>query len=171
MPGFRILPSDPCHCLLTNFSDITVLLNFSRFPVESSKAPTIPPEPKDLKCKHSNITNDKDLPGGVHKNNFTVVKEADTMAKCMEKCCDSKDCDLAYMVEKKCYSVSCSSKDDCRPVSVKASEKTPLISAMVMKVEPKEETGTRIQLCINYFNGRLDYEVDTVCSCGIFRSY
>ena len=63
------------------------------------------------------------------------------MAKCMEKCCDSNDCDLAYMVEKKCYSVSCSSKEDCRPVSVKVSKKTPLIAAMVMKVEPKEETG------------------------------
>lgn len=59
----------------------------------------------------------------------------------METCCDSKDCDLAYMVGRKCYSVSCSSKEDCRPVSVKASKKTPLISAMVMKVEPKEETG------------------------------
>ena len=59
----------------------------------------------------------------------------------MEKCCDSKDCDLAYMVDKKCYSVSCSSKEDCRPVSVKASKKSPLISAMVMKAEPKEETG------------------------------
>ncbi len=112
---------------------------------ESSEAPVIPPEPKDLKCKHSNITNDKDLPSGVHKNNFTVVKDVDTMAKCMEKCCDSKDCDLAYMVEKKCYSVSCSSKEDCRPVSVKASKKSPLISAMVMKVEPKEETGNADQ--------------------------
>lgn len=108
---------------------------------ESSEAPAIPPEPKDLKCKHSNITNDKDLPNGIHNNNFTVVKDASTMAKCMEKCCDSKDCDLAYMVEKKCFSVSCSSKEDCRPVSVKASKKTPLISVMVMKVEPKEETG------------------------------
>ena len=63
------------------------------------------------------------------------------MAKCMEKCCDSKECDIAYMVQKKCYSVSCSSKEDCKPVSVKASKKTPLISAMVMKAEPKEETG------------------------------
>jgi len=107
---------------------------------ESSKAPTVPAAPKDLKCKHSNITNNKDLPGGIHKNNFTEVKDIDTMAKCMEKCCDSKECDIAYMVEKKCYSVSCSSKDDCKPVSVKASKKTPLISAMVMKAEPKEET-------------------------------
>lgn len=107
---------------------------------ESSEAPTIPPEPKHLKCKHSNITNDKDLPGGIHKNNFTQVKDADTMAKCMEKCCDSKECDLAYMVQKKCYSVSCSSKQDCIPISVKASKKSPLMSAMVMKAKPKEET-------------------------------
>lgn len=63
------------------------------------------------------------------------------MAKCMEKCCESKECDVAYMVEKKCYSVSCSSRDDCKPVTVKASKKTPLISAMIMKAEPKEETG------------------------------
>ena len=69
----------------------------------------------------------------------------------MEKCCDSKDCDLAYMIEKKCYSVSCSRKEDCRPVSVKASKKTPLISAMVMKVEPKEETGN-IYVYLNLFN-------------------
>lgn len=106
---------------------------------ESSKAPAIPLEPKDLKCKHSNITNDKDLPGGIHKNNFTIVKDVETMGKCMEKCCDSKKCDIAYMVEKKCYSVSCSSKDFCIPVSVKASKKTPLISAMLIKAEPKEE--------------------------------
>lgn len=71
------------------------------------------------------------------------------MANCMEKCCDSRDCDLAYMVEKKCYSVSCSSKDECRPVSVKASKKTPLISAMVMKkAEPKEETGNAYSVMI-----------------------
>lgn len=63
------------------------------------------------------------------------------MAKCMKKCCDIKECDVAYMVEKKCYSVSCSSRDDCKPVTVKASNKTPLISAMIMKAEPKEETG------------------------------
>lgn len=106
---------------------------------ESSKAPAIPLEPKDLKCKHSNITNDKDLPGGIHKNNFTIVKDVDTMGKCMEKCCDSKKCDIAYMVENKCYSVSCSSKDFCIAVSVKASKKTPLISAMLIKAEPKEE--------------------------------
>ena len=123
------------------FLTLPLIANVLIYDSESSGAPAIPPGPKDLKCKHSNITNDKDLPNGVHKNNFTIVKDANTMAKCMEKCCDSKDCDLAYMVERKCYSVSCSSKEDCLPVSVKASKKTPLISAMVMKAEPKEETG------------------------------
>ena len=108
---------------------------------ETSKAPAIPPDPKDLKCKHSNITNNKDLPGGIHKNNFTLIKEADTMAKCMKECCESKECDLAYMVQKKCYSVSCSSADDCKPMTAKASKNTPLISAMLMKAEPKEEAG------------------------------
>ena len=66
------------------------------------------------------------------------------MAKCMDKCCDAKGCDMAYMVQKKCYSVSCTTKNDCTPVSVKVSKKTPLISAMVMKAEPKEETGILI---------------------------
>lgn len=107
---------------------------------ETSEPPAIPPDPKDLKCKHSNITNNKDLAGGIHKNNFTEVKGTKTMAKCMEKCCDAKECDLAYMVQKRCYAVSCTRKEYCIPISVKASEKSPLMSAMIMKAKPKVET-------------------------------
>ncbi|XP_074607782.1 uncharacterized protein LOC141860552 isoform X2 [Acropora palmata] len=107
---------------------------------ETNEAPSIPPDPKDLKCKHSNITNNKDLPGGIHKNNFTEVKEAKNMASCMNKCCDNKDCDLAYMVQKKCYAVSCTKKEYCIPMTVKASKKSPLMSAMIMKVQSKVET-------------------------------
>ncbi|XP_029205947.2 uncharacterized protein LOC114969793 isoform X4 [Acropora millepora] len=107
---------------------------------ETNEAPSIPPDPKDLKCKHSNITNNKDLPGGIHKNNFTEVKEAKNMASCMKKCCDNKECDLAYMVQKKCYAVSCTKKEYCIPMTVKASKKSPLMSAMIMKVESKVET-------------------------------
>ena len=107
-------------------------------------APVIPKSPTNLKCRHSNISNDKDFPDGIHKENFTLLHDADTMAKCMKKCCDSSICDVAYMLNKKCYSVSCSSKEACHTVSVKPSEKTPLISAMIMRAEPSEETGIAI---------------------------
>ena len=119
-------------------------ISFFIFVVETNEAPSIPPDPKDLKCKHSNITNNKDLPGGIHKNNFTEVKEAKNMASCMKKCCDNKDCDLAYMVQKKCYAVSCTKKEYCIPMTVKASKKSPLMSAMIMKVESKVETGALV---------------------------
>ena len=104
------------------------------------EAPVIPPVPKDLKCKHENITNDKQLQGAQHKSNFTLVENVDSMGECMKKCCDSTNCDVAYFVGKKCYSVVCSNKEACKLVSSKPSKDSPLLSTM-LKAEKELKTG------------------------------
>ena len=63
------------------------------------------------------------------------------MADCMRKCCGNTDCDIAYFLEKKCYQVACSTKEACRPLAVKASKDSPLMSAMIMRPKPKKPTG------------------------------
>ena len=70
------------------------------------------------------------------------------MADCMRKCCDSTKCDVAYFMEKKCYQVSCSNKDACRPLSIKPSKTAPLMSAMMMKAEPVKDTGNTTYLLV-----------------------
>jgi hypothetical protein len=101
--------------------------------------PAIPKAPNNLRCKHSNISNDKTFESEISKNNFTLQQDASDMPKCMARCCEIKKCDIAYYVDNKCYSVTCTTKEACKPVSVKGKpkHKIPLISAMVTK--PKEE--------------------------------
>lgn len=119
-------------------------MNF--FLLEFSKVFVILLEFKDFKCKYSNIINDKDFLGGIYKNNFIIVKDVDIMGKCMEKCCDSKKCDIVYMVENKCYFVLCFSKDFCILVLVKVFKKIFLIFVMLIKVEFKEEIGKKVEI-------------------------
>lgn len=101
--------------------------------------PAIPKAPNNLRCRASNITNDKTFKGEITSNNYTLQQDATDMARCMARCCQSKNCDVAYYVDNKCYSVTCTNKGACIPVDVKGKPKSkiPLISAMLTK--PKEE--------------------------------
>ncbi|XP_048590388.1 uncharacterized protein LOC116617788 isoform X2 [Nematostella vectensis] len=96
----------------------------------------IPKAPANLRCRPSNITNDKVLAGGMGKKNFTIIHDVEDMGECMTKCCHDNKCDIAYYVDSTCYAVTCSTKAACRPVSGKGRGKVPLLSAMLMK--PKE---------------------------------
>ena len=66
------------------------------------------------------------------------VEEAKTMHDCMSTCCDDTKCDLAYMVQNKCYKVTCYDKEMCRTVPAKQSPGTPTMSFMIRKEESKD---------------------------------
>lgn len=36
------------------------------------------------------------------------------MAMCMDRCCAQRDCNVAYMVDKNCFSVACYSPSLCK---------------------------------------------------------
>jgi len=55
--------------------------------------------------------------GGIITGNFTDHGFVQEFSSCIEKCCSSKTCDVAFMVEKNCYSVKCAAnKRRCLPV-------------------------------------------------------
>ena len=61
--------------------------------------------------------------GGIRAGNFTDHGFTQEFSSCIEKCCSSKTCDVAFMVEKNCYSVKCATdKRRCLPVVARSTK-------------------------------------------------
>ena len=61
--------------------------------------------------------------GGIKAGNFTDHGFAQEFSSCIEKCCNSQACDIAFMVEKNCYSVKCASNmRRCLPVVARSTK-------------------------------------------------
>ena len=56
---------------------------------------------------------------GMKAGNFTEHGKVMNMNSCIQHCCTSASCSVAFMIRKHCYSVACSSKRDCETVLVK----------------------------------------------------
>ena len=57
------------------------------------------------------------LQGGRNAGRFDYQGKVKNVLECMKKCCDIKDCDLAYMgMGGLCYSVHCKNKELCKAV-------------------------------------------------------
>ncbi|XP_028404371.1 uncharacterized protein LOC114527010 [Dendronephthya gigantea] len=88
----------------------------------------IPETPKSLKCNFKPTTNDKKLTKGKEAGTFKLVKHITSMGDCMKKCCDQTICDLAYLENGKCFTVTCKTPDSCATTVAKDNEKSPLIA-------------------------------------------
>lgn len=61
--------------------------------------------------------------GGIKAGNFTDHGFAQEFSSCIEKCCSSRPCDVAFMVEKNCYSVKCATNmRRCLPVVARSTK-------------------------------------------------
>ena len=57
------------------------------------------------------------LNGGISAGNFTAHGIVDEFSSCVDKCCGSENCDVAFMIERNCYSVKCAeNKRLCLPI-------------------------------------------------------
>ena len=58
--------------------------------------------------------------GGISAGNFTDHGSVDGFPSCVDRCCSLPYCDVAFMVEKNCYSVTCAeNKKLCYPVEAR----------------------------------------------------
>ncbi|KAJ7382505.1 hypothetical protein OS493_034668 [Desmophyllum pertusum] len=61
--------------------------------------------------------------GGMNAGNFTDHGFVNEFSSCITKCCSSKTCDVAFMVEKNCYSVKCAEdKRRCLPIIARSTK-------------------------------------------------
>ena len=73
------------------------------------------------------IKQNQTLMGGLDAGKFTEHGQKENIGECMSHCCVDKNCDLAFMINKDCYTVNCTSKDLCKAIPARTVEFIPQI--------------------------------------------
>ena len=68
------------------------------------------------------------LVGGINAGEFTDHGQADNIEECMGYCCESKECDLAFMIDKDCYGVKCKDPSMCKTRPARPTKYRPIIA-------------------------------------------
>lgn len=68
-------------------------------------------------CSQGTFHVNSTLQGGRSAGRFDYQGQVKNVLECLKKCCDKKDCDLAYMdMGRFCYTVRCKNKELCKTV-------------------------------------------------------
>ncbi|PFX33592.1 Tolloid-like protein 1 [Stylophora pistillata] len=85
------------------------------------------PQPKSV-CWDGEILYNYTLVGGINAGTFSDNGKTTNMDICMQFCCKRDSCDLAFMIEDDCYSVSCNSNGACEPRKARPTHYLPRIA-------------------------------------------
>lgn len=107
----------------------------------SEKVPIEQTTKKGKKCSSHAPIKDKSLKGGKKSGKFRYFKNIKDIKACTAKCCSlDKACDVAYMEEGKCYTLSCFKKGLCMSVDKQPQDQSPVIVYMDHFINKAEET-------------------------------
>lgn len=100
------------------------------------------PNAKNKKsCSSHPVISDKSLKGGKKAGKFRYFKNIKDMKSCIAKCCNlDKNCDVAFMEDGKCYSISCFKKGLCMSVEKRPEDPAVNIAYMDHFISKAEET-------------------------------
>ena len=92
--------------------------------------PTQPPHAGHSSCKTGKIEYNQTLRGGLASGLFHEVGQVNHIGACSQHCCSSPICDLAFMVLKHCFLVTCSSSNPrmCDSTPALATNFNPMVS-------------------------------------------
>ncbi|XP_066922325.1 uncharacterized protein [Clytia hemisphaerica] len=69
------------------------------------------------RCPTNEIMYNMKLSGGLHAGRFTDIGRVRSIKTCVRYCCgDATECDLAFMLGKRCYLVKCYNEEKCSPL-------------------------------------------------------
>ncbi len=120
-----------------------------------SEKPSPKPKEKQSTCSSEvwdgEIQENVTLVGGVNAGEFTDHGQTDSFNECMSFCCDSKDCDLAFMIDSDCYGVKCKDPSNCKTRTARPTKYRPMIA-----FKKSTETGMfciviYLELCSEFF--------------------
>ena len=96
-------------------------------------------------CYPAKIHKGVSLRYGTHSGEFYDYGEIGDMRMCVDLCCKDKKCDVAFMIGKTCYTISCSSFDFCQMVPA---TKQVSMSSQLAYVIKKKSAGSKKKLLI-----------------------
>eukprot|EP00794_Sanderia_malayensis_P012055 gene12053-13298_t len=80
-----------------------------------AKTRTLKTDSFEDKCPHNEVMYNMKLAGGLKAGRFTDIGRVKGINTCIRYCCDSKvDCDLAFMLDRRCFLVKCYTEDKCQ---------------------------------------------------------
>ena len=114
----------------------TLRVRVTKKPTAQGKKSTVPPLPTQpphaghSSCKTGKIEFNQTLRGGLSSGLFHEVGQVNHIGACSQHCCSSPICDLAFMVLKHCFLVTCSSSNPrmCDSTPALATNFNPMIS-------------------------------------------
>eukprot|EP00794_Sanderia_malayensis_P011221 gene11221-12400_t len=114
---------DDCQAVVAKPSNLSPKVSFvtrNRIPIDRETMFDVALDrPEDDTCEqenveHSPIQVNRTLVGGLNAGNFSYLGKTKSMRECLGKCCSSKKCDVAYRIDRECFSVKCYSPDLCK---------------------------------------------------------
>lgn len=72
------------------------------------------PKPPPTECSQGLTVDNVILNGGMGAGEVTQFPHVSDIQLCIEKCCTSSKCHVAYVIQDVCYTVNCFSRDLCR---------------------------------------------------------
>ena len=91
-------------------------------------------------CAKAKVLNNVTLKGGKKAGTFNNHGDVVRMDDCQRICCEDKKCNVAFMLGKTCYSVTCKTKDLCDHTKAPPTDYNPQL-AYVRKMETPAEKG------------------------------
>ncbi|XP_048589005.1 uncharacterized protein LOC5518116 isoform X2 [Nematostella vectensis] len=96
------------------------------------------PTCKEDDIARTHIARNKTLAGGLEAGTFKFLGKVKAMKSCMRMCCALRSCDVAYMFDRNCFSISCFSPDLCHVTDFPTSNGDVEISTMVKTVKKEK---------------------------------
>ena len=112
---FHLSKSSPSF--LPSFSNDISKQQISNIPSLAPKVSTY--AKRTSSCRHKRILRNVRLKHGRRFATFELRGRVRSVAKCVEKCCERRWCNIAYRVDGYCYSVHCPTDKACEAVDVK----------------------------------------------------
>lgn len=95
-----------------------------------------------LFCKNAAIQYNRTLLGGYEAGEFKLLSTSIDMSACIRLCCSDVTCDVAFMIEVKCYGVLCKTEKLCKAIPAKTSSLLQYLSPKLSYITNRNEQGT-----------------------------
>lgn len=105
-----------------------------------SESSTKSDKPGKKECDKAKVLNNVTLKGGKKAGKFKNHGDVKGMDECQDICCKDKKCQVAFMLGKTCYSVTCKNKDLCEHTKAPPTDYNPQL-AYVRKMEESTKQG------------------------------
>ena len=102
---------------------------------------TAPGDTSKLMCKNAIVQYNRTLLGGYEAGEFKLLSHSSNMTTCIRLCCGEITCDVAMMIEEKCYGVMCKTLRLCETIPAKDSAVLNHLSPRISYITSRNEEG------------------------------